>query len=76
MNNTVPIAAIARSCGQTTLIPASLMSTREQKFIIVRGWGELHYDLEESGHRLHRVTPPLRKVMGVMMGMAKRPAWG
>jgi hypothetical protein len=24
------------------------------KFHIVCGWGELHYDLEESGHRLHR----------------------
>jgi len=33
MNNTVPMAAIARSCGQTTLIPASLMSTREQNSI-------------------------------------------
>jgi len=24
------------------------------KFHIVCSWGELHYDLEESGHRLHR----------------------
>jgi hypothetical protein len=24
------------------------------KFHIVRGWGELHYNLEESGHRLKR----------------------
>ena len=24
------------------------------KFHIVCGWGELHYDLKESGHRLHR----------------------
>ena len=33
MNSTVPMAAIARSCGQTTPIPASLMSTREQNSI-------------------------------------------
>jgi hypothetical protein len=33
MNNTVPMAAIARSCGQTTPIPASLKSTREQNSI-------------------------------------------
>ena len=27
------------------------------KFHIVRGWGELHDDLEESGHRLYRGYP-------------------